>query len=1035
MLDYVLKNRKVTILFFIMATIVGSLSFLTMPKRENPEVSLTIALVQTIYPGASPEKVEQYVTIPIEESIKDISKIVRVDSTSSLNVSTVIVEIEPGSDEENRKVWDLLRQKVQLVESKLPDDSNKPVVIDNLNNIAQQFFQFAVSSPEQLEDLRILAEKWKFELGQVSGVSGVDIIGLPEQEIAIYLNTEKLDQLGLPWGSVIQAISNDYDRVPLGGVKEGETYSYLKLSGDWESIDDINKIIVFQNESTLLRVEDLATVEKVGVNNDALVHYNDLYAVSIVINASSGVDIPSLQNRIDEVVSPLKEELPSHVQLISEFSQKESVNHLFRDLGKELLIGMIIVIIICSLGLSFITSLIVALAIPVSVAIGFIPIEFFGVDLNQISIVALIIVLGILVDDAVVVNDSIQRRLSLGDSPMEASIRGSKDVAISITTATLATIASFVPLYFMTGNVGNFIHPLPVVITLTMLASLIVSVTVIPIFRMWISERLLRKRNKTKENSNTSGLLGKPIHRLSLFYEKQIVRFIKKPVLTAVLALVVGSMSLGLFPLLGMQFFPKAEREIMLIDFSLPIGTSVEKTRDVLNDASEWIREQPGVNSVTLYAGRMTPKFYYSETGKYGENIGQLFVKIDMDQIKTKDMLQPWREALQDKLPDVEIVARELEQGPPVGAPITVSITGDDLTVLQELSQQVKDQLADIEGAINISDDIGSNMPIILFNIDQEQLQQHGVAEKDISTTLRLLSEGIKVADLIDNKDLLNVVLRVKHDEKSEITDAFSQLSVPSKLGTPVKLEQFVSAERSAQVHSIQHEDARRVVTVRGYNEGKLVSEITEELNEKLGAMDIPENYSVLVGGENEQRDDAFNSITKLWIVVVLLIYILMVMQFKSLSIPLIILMSVYLAFGGALIGLFLTNSPLGFMAFMGIVSLTGIVVRNGIILIEYIEQERKQGSSLQDAVASAGKVRLRPILITTFTAVGALTPMAIDGGSLFKPMAVAIISGLLYSTLLTLIVVPVMYVIIARRKEKKIYKSHNSGITEQPPV
>ncbi|HIW32333.1 MAG TPA: efflux RND transporter permease subunit [Candidatus Paenibacillus intestinavium] len=1035
MLDFILRNRKVTILFFIMATIVGSLNFLTMPKRENPEVSLTIALVQTIYPGASPEKVEQYVTIPIEESIKDISKIVRVDSTSSLNVSTIIVEIEPGSDDENRKVWDLLRQKVQLAENKLPDDSNKPVVIDNLNNIAQQFFQFAVSSPEQLEELRVLAEKWKFELGQISGVSGVDVIGLPEQEIAIYLDTEKLDQLGLPWGSVVQAITNDNNRVPLGGVQEGETYSYLKLSGEWESIDDINKIIVFQNESTLLRVEDLATVEKAGVNNNALVQYNDLYAVSIVINSSSGVDIPSLQNKIDKVVSPLKEELPSHVQLISEFSQKESVDRLFLDLGKELLIGMIIVIIICSLGLSFITSLIVALAIPVSVAIGFIPIEFFGVDLNQISIVALIIVLGILVDDAVVVNDSIQRRLSLGDSPLEASIKGSKDVAISITTATLATIASFVPLYFMTGNVGNFIHPLPVVITLTMIASLIVSVTVIPIFRMWISERVLRKQKKTKINFNTSGLLGKPIHRLSLFYEKQIIRFIKRPVLTAVVALVVGSTSLGLFPLLGMQFFPKAEREIMLIDFSLPIGTSVEKTRDVLNDASEWIREQRGVNSVTLYAGRMTPKFYYSETGGYGENIGQLFVKIDMDQIKTKDMLQPWREALQDKLPGVEIVARELEQGPPVGAPITVSITGDDLTVLQELSLQVKDQLAGIEGAINISDDMGSSMPIILFDIDQEQLQQNGVAEKDVSTTLRLLSEGIKVANLIDNKDLLNVVLRVKHDEQSEIMDAFSKLSVPSKFGTPVKLKEFVAVERDEQVHSIQHEDARRVVTVRSYNEGKLASEITEELNTKLAAINIPENYSVLVGGENEQRDDAFNSITKLWIVVILLIYILMVKQFKSLSIPLIILMSVYLALGGALIGLFLTNSPLGFMAFMGIVSLTGIVVRNGIILIEFIEQERKRGSTLQDAVASAGKVRLRPILITTFTAVGALTPMAIDGGSLFKPMAVAIISGLLYSTLLTLIVVPVMYVIIARRREKKVYKSPSRSITEQPPV
>ncbi|MEK4248081.1 efflux RND transporter permease subunit [Paenibacillus sp. FSL W7-1287] len=1023
MIEFILRNRKVTLLFFIMATLIGSLSFFTMPKRENPEVSLTVAVIQTIFPGASPEKVEQYVTTPLENSIKDISQIIRVDSTSSLNVSTIIVEVEPGTDEDNRKVWDVLRQKIQLAENDLPEEAYKPVLLDNLNNIAQQIYQFAVESPEQLEELRAVAEQWKFELSQLSGVSNVEIVGLPEEEVAIYLDTEKMNELGLPWGAVVQAISNAYQRVPLGGIQEGEQYSYLKLSGEWESIDDIKQVVVFQNEQATIRIEDIANVEKAAVNDNAFVQYNDLYALTLVVNSGSGVDVYALQEDIDGVVASLEKELPAYVQLVSEFSQKESVDHLFLDLGRELLIGMIIVIIICSFGLSFITSIIVALAIPVSAAIGFIPIESFGVDLNQISIVALIIVLGILVDDAVVVNDSIQRRLSLGDSPMQASIKGSKDVAISITTATLATIASFVPLYFMTGNVGNFIHPLPVVITLTMLASLLVSITVIPIFRLWISERAVRKGKQHRINNVTPGLLGKPIHKLSLFYEKQIVRFIKRPVLTAIVALVVGSSSLALFPLLGMQFFPKAEREVMLIDFRLPIGSSIETTRQVMNDASAWLREQEGVSSVTAYTGRATPKFYYSETGSYGETVGQLFVKIDMEQIKTKDMLQPWRVGLQEKFPGVDIVARELEQGPPVGAPVAVSIKGDDLDVLKELSSKVKGYLAEIDGAINISDDMGSNMPIVEFNMDQQRLQQEGIAEKDVSTTLRLISEGIKVADLSDNNQLLDVKVRVLHDKGSDISDAFNQLAVPARGGELVKLDEVVTLERDEQVHSILHKDSRRVVTIQSYNEGKLPSEITDELNEKLKQLELPDNYSVLVGGENEQRDDAFNSITKLWIVVVLLIYILMVMQFKSLLLPVIILMSVYLAFGGALIGLFLTNSPLGFMAFMGVVSLTGIVVRNGIILIEFIEQERHAGKSLYEAVANAGKVRLRPILITTFTAVGALTPMAIDGSSLFKPMAVAIISGLLYSTLLTLIVVPVMYVIVARRQEKSASK------------
>src|SRR5690606_15043288 len=351
-----------------MATLIGSLSFFTMPKRENPEVSLTVAVIQTIFPGASTEKVEQYVTTPLENSIKDISQIIRVDSTSSLNVSTIIVEVEPGTDEDNRKVWDVLRQKIQLAENDLPEEAYKPVLLDNLNNIAQQIYQFAVDSPEQLEELRAVAEQWKFELSQLSGVSNVEIVGLPEEEVAIYLDTEKMNELGLPWGAVVQAISNAYQRVPLGGIQEGEQYSYLKLSGEWESIDDIKQVVVFQNEQATIRIEDIANVEKAAVNDNAFVQYNDLYALTLVVNSGSGVDVYALQEDIDGVVASLEKELPAYVQLVSEFSQKESVDHLFLDLGRELLIGMIIVIIICSFGLSFITSIIVALAIPVSAA-------------------------------------------------------------------------------------------------------------------------------------------------------------------------------------------------------------------------------------------------------------------------------------------------------------------------------------------------------------------------------------------------------------------------------------------------------------------------------------------------------------------------------------------------------------------------------------------------------------------------------------------------------------------------------------------
>jgi multidrug efflux pump subunit AcrB len=1044
-----IQRRKVTLLFFMMAILLGALNIATLDQRENPEIDLTIALVTTVYPGASPEKVEQFVTRPLEEKIKEMSEISVLTSTSSANLSVINVEIKPDVD--IKRAWDTLRQKVQSAESELPEDAQKPVVNDDVGKIAEQILHFSVNTSAELEGLRPIMEIWKKQLSTIAGVSNVEIVGLPDEEIAVTLDTAKLDAFHLPWTVVAQALQNKHDRVPLGSVDRGAKSYYVDMSGEWKTAEDIaDTDIVGLPGGKMLKIRDVADVELRPEKKKVSIWHEGKPTVDLVINAEKGADIPDLQRRIDSKVNELKSQLPSNVTMSSLFTQKESLDHLFRELGRELLIGIVAVIVVCSLGLTFGTALIVALAIPISIAIGFIPVEWLGIDLNQITIVAIVIVLGILVDDAIVVNDNIQRRLQLGDSPQVASVEGSRDVAISILTATISTAAAFLPLYFLKGNIGNFIKPIPVVITLTLAASMAMSLTIIPIFRLWIGERQLRRNHlksgtgplysAASEPSNAApGLLGKPIQRLSEMYSRQIYVFLRRPLLTGMVALLVGTSAFGLLPKLGVQYFPPAEKDEMLIDFELPTERIFPETEYTVRKASEWIRQQPGVLFVSAYSGRSTPRFYYSEANKSGENVGQLFVKIDPKIIHTKDIIVPWRDQLKSMFPsDVEITPRELEQGPPVGAPIAVRISGQELTELRKISQDIQDMLKNIPGTVSVSDDIGQELNTIVVTPDKDKLNNFGVTENIMSMTVRIATEGLDVTKFQKGENELDVTMYAKETGNDPL-ETIRHMHVPTQKGGTVEVRELGETATGKMVKTINHRNQNRTIVVRSYTQDRLPDEIVSELKNQMKNYPLPPGYTVEYGGENEERNEAFAAIGKLSIVVILLIYIIMVMQFYSLSLPLLILSTVYLAAGGAIIGLFITGAPIGFMALMGLVSLAGIVVRNGIILIEFIEQARERGLELYEAVAEAGKARLRPILLTMATAVSGLLPMTIMGGNLWRPMGTTIISGLLYSTILTLVVVPSLYVIVAKWRDKRatrrgvsLYR-HDAFIPGQP--
>jgi multidrug efflux pump subunit AcrB len=1021
-IEFLVKKRKITLLFFVMITVLGVFSFLQLPKQEQPEIIINMATVVTTYPGASPEKIEQTVTKKLEERINQLQGLKSISSTSSLGVSTIVVEAQDNVDYKAK--WEELRKKVKDAEADLPKDAKQPVINDDLNRTFVQTFNLSADSFEQLYGVRDLIKNWKDQLRTIPHVAEVSIDGLPEKQVRVEIDTQKLLQYGINSNLVTGALQKENERVPLGDFQvDNRTYE-LRMS-DIKDVDQFaNTLITRTQQGQPVYLKDIGTVELTTERVKQFVYHNGKPAITVSINAEFGSDVPSLQKNVNDMMTFLTKNKPTWMHVDSIYSQNERVNELFSDLKREMAIAIVAVIFVCTLGLNMITSLVVALAIPISIGVGMVPMPYLGITLNQISIVGLIIVLGILVDDAVVVNDNIERRLSvLKESPFEAAVRGSKEVSVSILTATLATICSFGPLLFLQGNAGQFIRAIPVIITFSMVASMAMALTIIPIFRWWHESR--RKSGSTESYRKPAGLLGNQIQALNNWYAGKLMpRMLKKPLLTGMVGILIGTSAYGLIPLTPVQLFPKADRAEMYVNVQAPSGSNIVETNKLVQDVSAYLLKQPGVKLTASYAGSSAPKMFGGDTGSgSGERAGQIILRLDTAKISSSTAVDQWNEEFKKRYPGSSITAKELEAGPPVGAPVVVRIYGEDLAVLRKLSEQVKEKIASTEGTKEIDDSFGVEKNTLQFDINKGVMDKLMVSANDVSRAIRMVGEGITVSQFDDGKDLVDIILKMKKSE-TDPSLVFQKLTVTNALGQQIPLSQLATMKSQFTLGAITHRNLARVVTVQAdIANNRTATAVNNELKPKLNSIQWPDGYRYDIGGETSEQTDIFINMGKLSIVVVFLILILIAMQFYSLTIPVLVLSTIYLAFAGSLIGLFITRTPLGFMTMMGVISLAGIVVRNGIVLVEFIEEARHEGTELVEAVIRAGEARLRPILLTSATAVSGLTPLAISGDVLFRPLAVTIIFGLVFSTMLTLIIVPSMYVVLAKRKMKRAAK------------
>ncbi|WP_409250595.1 efflux RND transporter permease subunit [Bacillus sp. SCS-153A] len=1014
MLKAILKRSKITLIFVLLFVIIGVFTFFQLPQREIPETEINIGTVSTVYPGATVETVERTVTNPIEDSLQSIDGISELNSSSAAGFSTIIVEVEDGVDK--KEVFSNVRQAVSDAASGFPGEVFEPEVNESIVKQPIVSYQLTADSREDLETLRDELDRWADEVTELSGVEGVTVKGLPDEEILIKLQPDALKDAGLNVGSVLSAINAEFYPTPLGKQEINNEVVQLSVE-NYSSIEEMNEVFIGKNpqgESVVLG--DVADVEVTPKEVRDLITFQGKPAVSFTAFVQAGEDIPSVDERVSEKVQELAVGLPEGVELVPYYSQASLVTDIFDGLFLSLAISVVAVVVATSLGLTGSGAFVVALAVPISVLMGLIPLPYAEVDLNQISVVGAIIALGILVDDSIVVNDNIQRRYKLGDGALAGAITGVKEIWVSIVTSSFAIVFTFLPLVFLSGGNGAFIRALPTVLITTIIASTLVALIFVPVMRYVLYSKT------SKKISDSPGFLGKPLDKLADFYADTILKkFSKRPFITSLIGLVFTTAIFGLVVLTPFEFFPTADREEVTIDVTLPLGTTLEETAGTLAQMEEVLKTDEGVYETSVFAGTGVPNLFTGSMSNTGSNTGQIVVRVDRENQTAKGLIDEWTEELRGEFPEAVLFMKTIQQGPPVGAPVTVTVSGPELEQLLQLRDTLIEDINELDTNL-VVDNVGEFAPTIEYVPNREIMEENGITVNQISEQIRLATEGIPMKSF-DNgvtKRDMSIVLQGKEGEVD-----LSVLEVPAvgtnPAGPPalISLDELVAVERKEEIQQIPHKDGERAITIRAFpkdEEGYKdeVQQIVADVKEGLD-----KNYSVTIGGENEAQEDFFSEITILFTIVIFLVYLLIALQFNSLSLPFLVLVAVYLAIAGAILGLFVTQTPISFLGVMGMVSLTGIVVRNSIVLIEFIEQ-RKDEMDVKEAVVEAGRTRLRPILLTALTSIVALLPVAVSGDALFTPLAVTIISGILFSAILTLLIVPMLYLVFDRFRRKK---------------
>lgn len=1009
--DFAVKNYPFTLIVFLLISVIGAFTVINMPRAEDPELNAPIFPVTIIYPGTSPVDIEELVIKPMEKALYGLENIRRLKSIIGDGYAVIRVEFKYGVDV-NEKYQELVRELASL-KGKLPSDMELPTV-EKISPSNVNVIQTAlISETATWKQLKMEADKLAEALEKIPALKNIEIAGLPEEQIQISLDFERMARLGVPQQAVINNLQSELANIPSGSIDVGSRYFNVKSSGNFRDVEEIKNTLVYSANNRNVQLRDIANVSMTFAERDHITRLNGHRGIFVVAAQKSKENIAATQLAYQPILEKFKKNLPSNIDMVHHFDQAEVVQKRLSGLGFDF-IWAILLVAFTLLPLGFRPAIIVMISIPLSLSIGIIILNYLGFSLNQLSIVGLVVALGLLVDDSIVVIENIERWMLNGFSRKDAVLKATSQIGTAVLGCTATLIIAFLPLIFLPEASGEFIRSLPISVIASVLASLLVSLTVIP----FLGNILLKKTMGHSEGNWFMRVLKSGI---SKSYAPILETSLNNPLKTMGIILVVFFASLQIIPIIGFSLFPASEKPQFLIRITPPAQVNIKNT-DTISRFVE--KELTKISDVQYYAtnvGMGNPQIYYNEIRSIKKpNFAEIFVQLDpISSVERKMFLIDSLRNEWTPFHGAKVQINNFEQGPPVVAPVEVRLLGDNLDSLRALSFKIENLIKSVPGTIYVNNPVSNLQTDLRVKINKEKAALLGIPTISIDKTLRLALSGIPIGIMSDDDGEDYQILIKKKENIPLNLDVFKTLFVENVRGKAIPLTQFAHLELESSPLSINHLDKTRMVSISAFvSKGYLNDEVIKLVMDKLDQFAMPSGYTYQMGGEYETRQESFSGFTIIIILTIFLFIGILLLEFKTFKSTIIVLSVIPLGMVGALAALWLTGNSLSFVAVVGLIALAGIEIKNTILLVDFTNQLREEGKPLDIAIREAGEIRFLPIILTSLTAIGGLIPIALSTNPLISPLAIVIIGGLISSTLLSRIFTPVIYKLIPPKIE-----------------
>lgn len=1023
-----LNNNRIAIIAFIIVGLMGIINYFDLSRNSMPPYTIRIASVVTQFPGADPQKVETLVTDVLEEAIREMVEVKTIESESRTGLSVITVKLNDNiTQDELQPVWDELKSKVNEVRPILPQNIFGPRVKDKDIGTVFGIILGVTSDGVPYNVLEDYAKDVRNKLLQLPDAAKVKYGGVQEERIFIEFDDQQLSRYGLNSAQLKNIISSTNILYPGGEVNVGKKRILLEPSGSFQSIDDIKRTLIPTGIGETVFLGDITHIYQDYITpQQKIVKVNGKSAISLFISLKKGANIVRLGEGVDKVLPEINNSLPIGVEVVRLASQDKIVNNQVNGFLINLIQSVLIVLAVMLFFLGFRTGSLVAMLIPMVIVSTFFFLNLFDLGLNKVSLAALIISLGLLVDNGIVMSESILVLVQKGYTTFEASVASSKILIIPLLISSLTTSAAFLSFALAETPMGEMASPLFAVVTIALLSSWFLTFTFIPLLA------LVFVKAKKESKKEKVGIVDRNMDRVNLWYNKVLVKVLKKSIVF--IAVIIGLFVLSLLSIRGLPFklVPDSDRNLVTVDIKFPSGTQIEITEKALVEIENYIldsllvkqSEAPGVLDFSTFIGE-GPEPY--DLGYFKNEINSSYAHMLLN--TTGDLDNDYVIAKLDKfcfnyIPDADIRVNRLTGAGASGTPVEIRISGNDPDKLAAISKQVKEKLINTEGTKNITDDWGPKIKKLIVDINEDKAQRVGLTNKDIAMALSAGLSGFKIDDFREEDKSIPIYMKDinsgEHDIKSiESFNIYSQMSHQS-----VQLSQVADVKIDWQFSKIIRKDLNRTMTVgaylqTGYNANDIFTDIGPWMNKQKLTWEAGYDYEF--GGEDEDTNDNLGAIVDWLPLSFSIILLLLVLQFNSIRRSLIVVVAIPLGFIGVVIGWYVGQSFVSFFGILGVIALAGIVINNAIILIDRIDVEKKEDPSLsmQNAVMKGANQRFRPIILTTLTTSLGMLPLLISGGLLWQPLALAIIFGLFFGTVITLLFVPVLYSIFFKIRFK----------------